>query len=105
MFYLCLYHPVGDVSLRGVEVDADLCDWLAAEGEPLAVVLQVDLLHSSLRGLVGLQFEEVEVGLGEEHDIYSAVCGVYFYFASRFKIIILCYNISLNKEKVVTLHP
>ena len=63
---LCLYHPVGDIPLRRVEVDADLCDGLSAEGEALAVVLEVDLLHGYLRRLVELQFEEVEVGLGEE---------------------------------------
>ena len=49
---LRFYHPVGDVSLRGVEVDAHLCYGLSAECEPLAVVLEVYLLHGSLRGLV-----------------------------------------------------
>ena len=42
---ISLYHPVGDVALRGVEVDADFCYGLAAEGEALAVVLEVYLLH------------------------------------------------------------
>ena len=63
---LRFYHPVGDVPLRRVEVDADFCFGLSAEGEPLAVVLEVYLLHCRLGGLVELQFEEVEVGLGEE---------------------------------------
>ena len=36
---LSLYHPVGNVPLRGVEVDAHLCYGFAAESEPLAVVL------------------------------------------------------------------
>ena len=62
---LCLNHPIGDVPLCGVEVDTDLRDGLAAECEPLAVVLEVDLLHCGLCVLVDLQFDDVEVGLGE----------------------------------------
>ena len=63
-FFLFLYHPVLDVPLGGVEIDAYLGDWFATEGETLAIVLQVDLLYRCLGILVELQLDDVEVGLG-----------------------------------------
>ena len=66
---LFLYHPVFDISLCGIEVDADLGDWLSTEGETLAIVLEIDLLHSCLSILVQFQFDDVEVCLREQHDI------------------------------------
>lgn len=55
--------PILYVSLRGVEVDAHLGDWQTRQGEALAILSEVDLVHSRLCALVQLQLHQEEVGL------------------------------------------
>ena len=77
--YMLFNHPILYISLGGIEIDANLGDRLTAEGEALAIVLQIDLLHRRLGVLVQFKFDNVEVGLGEQNNIYSAIWRMYFH--------------------------
>ena len=67
------HYPVSDVTCSRVEVDAHLCDRLAAEGEALGIVLEVDLLQGGLSVFVQLQFDDVETCVCQHHDIHPSL--------------------------------
>ena len=79
IFLLRLYHPVFDIALSRIEVDANLGYRLATKRKTLTIVLQIDLLHRGLSTLVQLQFDDVEVGLREQHDIYPTPRGMHLH--------------------------
>ena len=62
-----------------VKVDADLHHGKAAQGEAFGVVLQVDLLHGGLGGLVQFQFHDVERGGRAHHHVHPSLRGTYFH--------------------------
>lgn len=74
-----LNRALGNIPNRTVKVDAYLHYRLLTQCETLAVVFEVDLLHRRLRILVELQFQKIEVGLGQENDINPAIRCVHFY--------------------------
>ena len=43
------------------------------------IILQVDLSHGSLRTLVEFQFQEIEIGVGEQNHVYSALWSMHLY--------------------------
>ena len=55
--------PIRDVMRGHVEIDANLYDRQSTEGETFRVFLQVDLPHRSIRTLVQLQLQKIEMGL------------------------------------------
>ena len=77
--FFCNHFPIRDVSYGRVKVDPHLGNGLAAEGEALGVVLEVYLPHDRLGILVEFQFDDIEIGTGEQHDIYPAFRRVHLY--------------------------
>ena len=71
---LCL--PVPDSAALGVEIDAHLHYGQSREGKLGGVVLQVDLVHGGLGGLVELQLEEIKGLLCAQYHVHTARGGV-----------------------------
>ena len=61
------------------EVDCDLYDWEAAEGESLGVLLQVNLLHGGICAGVNLQLHEVESGGGAHDHVHPSARSAYLH--------------------------
>lgn len=69
------YLPVAERPSLGVEGDGYLDYGEAAEGEPLGVVPEVDLLHGGVCGGVYFQFYDVERGSRAQDCVYTSFRG------------------------------
>ena len=69
--HLFLNLPVSNGAPLGIEIDADLDNGQAAEGELGGIVVEVYLPHGSLGRLVELQLKQIKILVGAHDHVHT----------------------------------
>ena len=68
------------------EVYPNFCHRLGGHGEARGIVVEVDLAHCGGGVLVELQFKDVKPGVGEHHDVHTAVGRVHLHVDKEIRV-------------------